>query len=225
MPERVSVIVPVLDRASLVGDTLESILAQTRHPDEIIVTDDGSTDGTLDVLARYREHIRLVHTTRAGPSGARNAALKVATGDLIGFLDSDDLWPADSLARQLEALASDPSADAVCGISETVLLEGGRLPMHLAVAPSRNKLVGSVIFRNALLKGLKGFNPILRFGEDHELLARASAAGARYLYHDHLVLIHRRHAGNLTNDPASSRAWFEIARLMIRRRRAEGAGV
>ena len=225
MADRISVIVPVLDRASLIVDALESILAQSRRPDEIIVTDDGSTDGTLDVLARYREHIKVVHTRRAGPAGARNAALEVAMGDVIGFLDSDDVWPDESLAWQLDALASHPSADVICGLSDTILLDGVQLPPHLTIGTQRKMVVGAMIYRSALLKALDGFNPVLKFGEDTELLVRARAAGARFVLHNRVVLIHRRHGGNLTNDPRASRAWFEIARLTIRRRRIEGAGI
>ena len=104
-----SVVIPVYNRADLVSATLDSVLAQSCTDWELIVVDDGSTDGTLEVLESYREKLgarmQVLRQNHAGPGAARNRALSVATGRYIAFLDSDDLWFAWTLefyARILE---------------------------------------------------------------------------------------------------------------------------
>jgi len=97
----VSVILPVYNRAALVGRAIESVLAQTYEPVELIVVDDGSTDGTRDVLERYKDDILLLEQAHAGPYVARNLAIKHARGELIAFIDSDDVWLRHRLSSQV----------------------------------------------------------------------------------------------------------------------------
>lgn len=87
-----STIIPSFNRAALIAQTLDSVLAQEFTDQEIIVVDDGSTDGTLDVLDRYAGRIRVVQQANAGPGAARNRGVEHATGKYVAFLDSDDLW-------------------------------------------------------------------------------------------------------------------------------------
>jgi Glycosyl transferase family 2 len=87
-----SVIIPSYNRASLIGATLDSILNQQSGDVEIIVVDDGSTDTTLDIIARYGQKVRLLQQENCGPGAARNHGLREATSDYVAFLDSDDLW-------------------------------------------------------------------------------------------------------------------------------------
>jgi glycosyltransferase involved in cell wall biosynthesis len=89
---RFSVLIATHNRAHLVGEAIDSVLAQSRPADEIVVVDDGSTDGTRDRLAAYGERIRAVHQANTGIAGARNSCLGHATGDWITFLDDDDMW-------------------------------------------------------------------------------------------------------------------------------------
>lgn len=93
-----STIIPSFNRASLIAATLDSVLAQEFTDNEIIVVDDGSTDGTLDVLDSYTDRIRVVQQPNAGPGAARNRGVEHASGKYIAFLDSDDLWFPWSLA-------------------------------------------------------------------------------------------------------------------------------
>ena len=91
-----SVIIPVFNRAGLVGATLDSVVAQSCGDWELLVVDDGSTDGTLAILEFYREKLgarmQILQQQHAGPGAARNQAIAVATGRYLAFLDSDDLW-------------------------------------------------------------------------------------------------------------------------------------
>lgn len=87
-----SLIIPTYNRADLIGRTLETVFSQERPPDEVIVVDDGSTDGTLELLAGYGDKLRVLRQENRGPGAARNRGVRDARGDYVVFLDSDDLW-------------------------------------------------------------------------------------------------------------------------------------
>ena len=97
----VSVIIPTYNRADLVQEALASVKAQTFRDFEIVVVDDGGTDGTCEVLSAWRETRVLRHPGRRGVSAARNTGITAARGQWLAFLDSDDLWLPDKLARQI----------------------------------------------------------------------------------------------------------------------------
>ena len=102
--EPISVIIPVFNGETYLAAAIESVLGQNLSPAEIIVVDDGSYDQTQSVLRGFRDHIKTVHQTNRGPAAARNAGLDIATGEMIAFIDADDLWPRDHLRRLLECL-------------------------------------------------------------------------------------------------------------------------
>jgi glycosyltransferase involved in cell wall biosynthesis len=103
-------IVPTYNRAQYIGEAIESLLAQTRRPDQIIVVDDGSTDGTLSVLDRYAGRIEIVSKANGGKATAINMAIPRATGDCIWVFDDDDVALPDALERHLHALEQDGQA-------------------------------------------------------------------------------------------------------------------
>src|SRR5687768_15720087 len=103
-------IVPTYNRAQYIGEAIESLLAQTRRPDQIIVVDDGSTDGTLSVLDRYAGRIEIVSKANGGKATAINMAIPRATGGCIWVFDDDDVALPDALERHLHALEQDGQA-------------------------------------------------------------------------------------------------------------------
>lgn len=105
----VSVVIPTFNRSDLIGETIASVLAQTVRDLEIIVVDDGSTDSTREVVTRFSDpRIRYVWQVNSGrPACARNAGIRLARGEFIALLDSDDLWVPEKLERQLEAFRKD----------------------------------------------------------------------------------------------------------------------
>jgi glycosyltransferase involved in cell wall biosynthesis len=105
---RVSVIIPAFNCGQFLAETLESALSQTLAAHEVIVVDDGSTDDTLAIAARYEEKIVYVRQVNAGVSAARNAAIERATGNWLAFLDADDLWEPNKLERVAPLCMSDP---------------------------------------------------------------------------------------------------------------------
>jgi glycosyltransferase involved in cell wall biosynthesis len=103
---RISVVIPVFNRERTIGRAIASALAQSRPPAEIVVVDDGSTDGTAGVVAAFGDRVRYVFQPNAGASAARNHGVKRASAPWIAFLDSDDHWLDDHLARMAEAIAA-----------------------------------------------------------------------------------------------------------------------
>lgn len=121
-----SVVIPTWNRAQLVCEAVESALAQRPGAVEVIVVDDGSTDGTAELLERqYGSEVRSLRMPeRRGPGAARNAGVRVATGTLLAFLDSDDLWLPGKLGAELRMFERFPDAEAV--ISDSLGFLGGQ---------------------------------------------------------------------------------------------------
>lgn len=107
---RISVVIPAYNCAPYLPAALDSVLAQTLAAHEVLVIDDGSTDDTPAVLARYAGRVTVVRQPNAGETAARNRALEVATGELVAVLDADDVAAPTRLARQAEELANAPAA-------------------------------------------------------------------------------------------------------------------
>jgi glycosyltransferase involved in cell wall biosynthesis len=105
---QVTVVIPTYNRAHLVKDAVESVLNQTYQNFELIVIDDGSTDNTKEVLAVYKDKLTYIYQENQGRSAARNHGIKLAQGEYIAFLDSDDAWFLDKLERQVPVLESTP---------------------------------------------------------------------------------------------------------------------
>ena len=107
---RVSVVIAAYNCARFIAESLESILAQSCRASEIVVVDDGSTDDTAGVLARFARHVTVVQAAHGGYASARNHGLARATGDWIAFHDADDVALADRLEFQLDFVARHASA-------------------------------------------------------------------------------------------------------------------
>ncbi len=107
----VSVVIPTFNRASVVTRALESVLLQTRPPDELLVVDDGSTDDTAERVRAELPGVRVIEQENRGVSAARNAGIRAATGTWIALLDSDDEWLPEKLDRQLRAVTTEPEPE------------------------------------------------------------------------------------------------------------------
>jgi glycosyltransferase involved in cell wall biosynthesis len=219
--DRVSVIVPVYNGEAFLREAVESALAQTHPPAEIVVCDDGSTDET----PRIAQSLPVVYLRQenAGVSAARNAAIARATGDAFAMLDADDIWLPDKLAVQLAALASDTSAFAVCQFQ--FLLDPDRplpawfgrenpeLPEMGYFAPS------SWLVPRPVWERVGPFRPELRTAEDLDWFARASDAGIHRVVVPRTLLRRRVHDHNLTGEvPSPVQAWFDTLRASVARK-------
>ncbi len=110
---KVSIIIPTFNREDLVGQAVDSALAQTHPACEVIVVDDGSTDGTPGVLTHYEGRITAIRQENKGLSGARNTGIRAASGEYVGFLDSDDLWEPRLVEEALKVFTAHPEVGAV----------------------------------------------------------------------------------------------------------------
>ena len=206
-----SVVIPNYNRAALIGETLDNVFAQTRPPDEVIVVDDGSTDDSVKVIERYGKRVTLIRQANAGPGAARNRGLAAARGELIQFMDSDDLWSLNKLEAQERALV-ESGADFAYSPWLQARLEGGRArhadpviqqrPLPSRRAPTEWYLRGWVIvfqaclFRRSLLDAAGPYREDLMPTEDSELLWRLLASGVRPVHCADALLIYRLHGGH-----------------------------
>ena len=112
----ISVIIPTYNRSQYICEAIDGALEQTYKNIEIIVVDDGSTDSTKDVLTKYGSNVKYIYQNNAGPSVARNSGIKQSKGELLAFLDSDDIWLPQKLEKQLELIQQSPNIGLVsCG--------------------------------------------------------------------------------------------------------------
>ncbi len=198
----VSVIIPAYNRDVLLADAIDSVLQQCHHPLEIIVVDDGSTDNTAAVASRYGEAVRYVYQPNAGPAAARNQGIRIAQGDVIGFLDSDDVWVPDTLSPQLAYLAEHPMVEAVIGtlqLMQCVSFEADKPLFEISDQARWNTNLGSLLCHAAVFQKVGMFNEQLRYYEDVDWFLRAEEIGIHLVCLPTLVLHHRLHPGGMTH--------------------------
>lgn len=111
----VSVIIPTYNRARYIREAVDSVLAQTYNNTEIIVVDDGSTDNTKEILNHYGSKIRYIYQKNSGPSASRNKGIKQSNGEVIAFLDSDDIWLPEKLELQVKLIQQSQNIGLVSG--------------------------------------------------------------------------------------------------------------
>jgi glycosyltransferase involved in cell wall biosynthesis len=207
---RISIIVPVFNRANLLPQTLRSLLFQTVAADEILVVDDGSTDGSAEVAESFGSPIRVIRQANAGPAAARNRGLHESTGDFLHFFDSDDLALPDKHSVQMQALEKS-GADIAYGpwvkghitessfIPENQVLQQNGLPRgelirslltHWSVVPH------ACMFRREIVDKIGGFPEELFGTEDQLMFLRCLLAGAKVVHSPGTLELYR------SNDPS-----------------------
>ena len=215
----VSVIIPTHNYARFLGEAIDSALAQTLPPLEVIVVDDGSTDATPAVLAAYGDRIRMIRQKNSGVAVARNAGIAAARGEYLAFLDSDDAWYPRKLELQMPRFDADPSLGLVhCG-AETIDADGRTLGssvdgMEGRVAEAMLRLDREVIYPQGssivvpkrIAEEIGGFDARLPPSEDWDFCYRIAA---RYPvgYVPEVLVRYRQHGGGIhTNVPRLERS-------------------
>jgi glycosyltransferase involved in cell wall biosynthesis len=197
---RVSVVMPLYDGARYVGEALASVLAQTRAADEVVVIDDGSHDEGPHIVARHAS-VRCVRQDNAGCAAARNRGVAEASGEAVAFVDQDDVWRPDHLARMLDVLERDPAVGFVACALENFLspeLDApppGVEPAMLAV-PQHGMGTNTLVARRELFARIGPFDPAMVPVDDSEWLLRAVDAGVRFVHLDAPTVRRRIHASN-----------------------------
>ncbi|HVX12436.1 MAG TPA: glycosyltransferase [Pirellulales bacterium] len=204
----VSVVIPCYNQAEFLPLAIDSVLAQSYGSIELVVVDDGSTDNTPAVLAAYAGRVKAVRQINAGLAAARNAGLAVATGELVAFLDSDDVLFPDTIERHVAALTSHPEASVSYGGCVSIdnagielervtakplpddafasLLAANRFPVHAAMV------------RRAAADEVGNFDSALRACEDWDWWIRLAAAGHRFVSTNGAWVGYRRHPASMS---------------------------
>lgn len=203
----VSVVIPVFNGERFLREAVQSVLAQEYSPLEIIVVDDGSTDGTATVARSLPETVRYLHQTNQGPAAARNRGIEHARGSLIAFADADDLWPEDKLELQLPCLIRDPKIDIVLGRIQQVLLSemvDGPTQSSQFAEPAFSVNLGSAVIRKSVFERVGLFDETMRYSEDVDWFMRAREGGAAIVTIDAVTLFYRQHEQNMTRGKSTS---------------------
>jgi glycosyltransferase involved in cell wall biosynthesis len=220
----ISVICPAWQAARTLPETLGSIRAQSLVPTEILVVDDGSTDSTAEIAEASGAHV--IRQTHRGAAAALNTGIAASSGQLIAFVDADDLWTPEKLASQTQALSADPKLGGVLGMMESFLCPS--LPVEIA---SRYPLSGKpqpAWALGSLLTPKKTFATVGALAEDMaagfiaDWFDRARHAGVRFAVLDQIVLRRRIHPGTLSHrSTARDSGYALLARRALLRRRPE----
>lgn len=225
----VSCIVPVWNAGDHVAAALRSIANQTYRSIEIVVVDDGSDDGSADIALHACPRATVVRQVHAGPGAARNRGVALGRGRWLAFLDADDLWHREKLAKQLAALEQLPHH----GLSLTHMRDfwSPELPesarrRHAALVCQawRGVTCSTLVVRRKVFDQVGPFSETLPAGEDRDWLTRADRLGVRYLVLPDVLALRRIHRANLTRrlHEAGRTAVVERARRLVDARRGAG---
>jgi glycosyltransferase involved in cell wall biosynthesis len=192
----VSVIIPAYNSARTIRRAVDSVLAQTRRPEEIVVVDDGSTDNVAAALAPYGEQIRLLRKVNGGAASARNLGIDNSRGEHVAFLDSDDYWEPTKLERQLEVFRRHSDLGLCAGRYYQQVPgeprvapadEAGHLLNRVLAVSARDAFAlgmrvwtSTVLIRRQVL-GQERFDPNLRTAEDRDLWIRLAQVRPVYI--------------------------------------------
>ncbi len=211
----VSVIMAAYNAAEHIAEALESALAQDWRPLEIVVVDDGSTDDTAAIVARYPDVV-YVRQENQGPSAARNAAAEHSSGEFVANFDSDDLLPTTRVSDQVGFLLAHPEAGAVFGRQEWM-----NAPDWMARDSVYGDVDGiplsSVMFRRDVFFDLGGYDTSFVHGEDMDILVRMREHGIAYHVIPEIVLYRRYQASSLTGGRAPHEPLLRSLRAKLAR--------
>jgi glycosyltransferase involved in cell wall biosynthesis len=210
---KVSVIIPNFNYADFVGEAIESILKQTYQNTEIIVVNNGSTDNSLEILRSFGDRILIVDQANLGQSGARNAGLAKSTGELIAFLDADDLWEPKKLEKQMILLQSDTQLiysglsrfDSQSGLDLTIDLPvySGDCASQFLMNPGAAVVLGgesTVLFTRELLNKVGKFDTTLNISAGWDFFRRCSVF-TNFNYVPEVLVKYRIHGNNMSSNP------------------------
>ncbi|MES2296665.1 MAG: glycosyltransferase family A protein [Pseudomonadota bacterium] len=237
----VSVIIPVYNGADFIARAVDSALAQSHRPHEVIVVDDGSRDATRQVLAPFGQRIRLLCIPNGGVAHARNVGMQAASGDLIAFLDADDVWRPNKLALQLAALRAHPHVGFCCcdfhvyspraralarhfslckGAAELVFDQPLCAPFPILVKVNFVGTASNVLITRALMQKVGLFNTAYRQAEDYEYWLRC-AQFTHFILLSPVLLEKTTHESNLTNNSLETFLCHEQVLLALETKHAQ----
>jgi glycosyltransferase involved in cell wall biosynthesis len=218
----ISVVIPVFNAERYIAQAIDSVLGQTLAADEIVVVDDGSTDATAEIVRRYQHRVKYRVQQNQGPGAARNLGIRETTGDLLAFLDADDLWLPEKLRLQKAALDADAALELVfCHMSqfrenapEEAFAIGGQ-----QVQPS--PLISCMLARRTSFDKIGPLRMDLK-AEFVDWYLRAGEASLKMRTLDDLLVKRRLHSANFTLANADlRREYVHLLKASLDRRRAK----
>jgi glycosyltransferase involved in cell wall biosynthesis len=222
----ISCIVPNFNYARYLPEALDSILAQTYLPIEILIVDAGSTDDSAEVAARYADRVRYMLRPTRHPSETRNAGIAEAHGEFIAFLDSDDLWKPEKLALQMARFTARPDLDfclthAQIFWDEALQAEAQRLEQHPRAQSIPGYATTTLLARRTLFDRVGLLDPALRSTDAAEWIVRALEQGAVMEILPEMLVFRRIHQNNLTRKDVAGqrREWLHFVKARLDRQR------
>jgi len=243
MGREVSVIIPTYNYGRFISEAIRSVLDQTHPALEIVVVDDGSTDETREVVAKFGDSVKYIRQENAGVCAARNTGARESRGDLIAFLDADDTWQPTALEKQAARFAADASIGLVhCGLREFDADTGETIRLHMDGGEdgvAQNLLLwegpvivgpGTVFVSRQAFDSVEGFDTRMKVGEDWDFCYRV-ARRFKVGFVSEPLLNYRSHAAAAHRDVAEmergmtlfySKAFANGGDVMKLRRKALG---
>jgi glycosyltransferase involved in cell wall biosynthesis len=226
---RVSAIITAYNSEMFVAEAIASVLEQTCPVDDIVVVDDGSTDRTRDIVSAYAQGgVRYLYQENQGPGAARNYGLRETSGELVTFLDADDIWLKDKNKVQLELLSENPDVALVSGfawwwnVRKDLRAMAGQVPQSMT-SLRRDMMVDNkignpsrVMVRRSVLEAVRGFDPTIRWGQDWDLWIRI-IEHYRVVILPTPVMVYRWHEDNLSHTRRWERSYsyWKVSRQAI----------
>ncbi|MCH8118221.1 MAG: glycosyltransferase family 2 protein [Planctomycetes bacterium] len=214
----VSVIIPTYNRSHVICKAIESVLQQTYQNIELIVVDDGSTDDTPSRLAVYGQRVRVLRQDNSGPSVARNRGVETSHGEILAFLDSDDLWLPTKIEQQVHVLENVDNSVPCCLCNALIRGNPANKPTSFALAPLQAMydkgiwlnvtsvlstrcvfFIQAVAIRRSSFEKIGGFDESLWVMEDHDLALRLSLEGPWAYIKEPLVIYNKGAFGSLAD--------------------------
>lgn len=238
---KISVIVPAYNSALFIRQTIASITAQSFEDFEIIVVDDGSTDATAEIASTLDARIRVVRQRNQGIAGARNSGLSHARGELIAFIDHDDLWHPNKLKVQIQVLERDPGCGIVYGeflrwdprkppVFPDEIIDSNRVVPELSgfilskLVCINWVLLSTAVIRRDVFDVVGNFDPAMPPGDDWDFMLRASEH-FRFIKLAQPLALYRVHAGQTSLKLTARNVEFEIRSRALGRLKAVGGEV
>jgi glycosyltransferase involved in cell wall biosynthesis len=223
----VSVVVTYHDeKPAYLREAVESVLAQTLRPDEVVVVDDGSAQPCAELVRELGRGVRYLHQENTGLGGARNAGVAATTGELLAFLDSDDLWPPDRLRDLRDALATDPGAAVASGHVTQFLSpdldEEERRRFAFSPQSLPGLLATTMLIPRRVVDRLGPFSTDRQIHQTVEWIGRLSDYGLRVVTIPEVVLLRRIHLDNFGVRRRGERGDYARALKVVLDRRRGG---
>jgi len=220
---QISVIIPVYNCEKYLAEAIESVLAQTYRPLEVIVADDGSTDASADIARRFGVSVRYDFRHHEGLGATRNRGVNLARGNFISFLDADDLWLKEKLAHQTAAFSDDPQLDMVFGhvkqFHSPELDENTKANINLADEIMSGPHAGTLLIKRESFFRVGQFDTNWRVGEFIDWYMKAIEAGLRSYTLPEVVMKRRLHGDNtVIRERKSQTDYVRILKASLDRR-------